>query len=330
MLDSLNRQNFFEQLGRFSTSQLEDLTKQFPYQHELQLLLAKKYQLENNPAFDEQLQIAAIYAQDRELFYSLFNEIHQQTADEEQVKAVAAELYMQQPAIVNIEDPAQEITIQAESGFEPLVVEDVEEPAVEAIEEEPAVVAPAEAVEEELPAVNEAVAFIPEVNAVEPVAEVEEVAEPAPAEEVIEVNLAESEHTFDEWLQVLNKTKAVIEEVVEEAAREPEEDDLDRLILENTPVNYLHELVEEETQYSKGLEQFIGEQKRKKRQQAEMQKVRDENEIDPSLATETLAKLYEMQRKYARAIRTYEALTLKFPEKSDFFAARINYLKNLM
>jgi len=121
MLDSLNRQNFFEQLGRFSTSQLEDLTRQFPYQHELQLLLAKKYQLENNPAFDEQLQIAAIYAQDRELFYSLFNETRQ-VADEEQVKAVAAELYVQQPAIVDKKDPAAEGTIQAESGFEPLVV----------------------------------------------------------------------------------------------------------------------------------------------------------------------------------------------------------------
>lgn len=324
MLHSLNRQNFFEQLGRFSTTQLEDLTRQFPYQHELQLLLAKKYQLENNPAFDEQLQIAAIYAQDRELFYSLFNEAHPQTADEEEVKAVAQELYVQQPTIVNIEDPVEQEAVKIESAFEPVVVEEVQvlTPMKEINEVEEVTALPVvETPEEELAV----------ISAPETIAELEPVTEPEPVvEEAVEVNLAEGEHTFDEWLHVLNKTKAVIEEVAEEAAREPEEDDLDRLILENTPVNYLHELVEEETQYSKGLEQFIGEQKRKKRQQAEMQKVRDENEIDPSLATETLAKLYEMQRKYARAIRTYEALTLKFPEKSDFFAARINYLKNLM
>ncbi len=91
----------------------------------------------------------------------------------------------------------------------------------------------------------------------------------------------------------------------------------------------LHELVEEEAHYSKGLDVFIEEQKQKHKTQ-EARKINDENEMAPELITETMAKIYEMQKKYAKAIRSYEILTLKYPKKNDFFAARINYLKNLI
>ena len=55
-----------------------------------------------------------------------------------------------------------------------------------------------------------------------------------------------------------------------------------------------------------------------------------ENELAPELITETMAKVYEMQKKYTKASRCYEILGLKYPEKNDFFAARINYLKNII
>lgn len=47
------------------------------------------------------------------------------------------------------------------------------------------------------------------------------------------------------------------------------------------------------------------------------------------LMTETLARVYLEQKKYARAIQAYEILILKYPEKSSFFADRISDIKIL-
>ncbi len=41
------------------------------------------------------------------------------------------------------------------------------------------------------------------------------------------------------------------------------------------------------------------------------------------LMTETLAKVYLEQKKYKKAIQAYKILSLKYPEKSGFFADRI-------
>jgi hypothetical protein len=51
-------------------------------------------------------------------------------------------------------------------------------------------------------------------------------------------------------------------------------------------------------------------------------------ELDDEIASETLAEIYENQGLYNKAIRMYVRLSLKFPEKSLFFAARIKELKS--
>jgi hypothetical protein len=43
--------------------------------------------------------------------------------------------------------------------------------------------------------------------------------------------------------------------------------------------------------------------------------------------TETLARIYAKQGNYPKAIRTYQKLSLKYPEKSTYFAALIEELK---
>ena len=48
-----------------------------------------------------------------------------------------------------------------------------------------------------------------------------------------------------------------------------------------------------------------------------------------SLMTETLAKVYLEQKKYKNAIKAYHILSLKYPEKSGFFADRIKAIKIL-
>lgn len=53
------------------------------------------------------------------------------------------------------------------------------------------------------------------------------------------------------------------------------------------------------------------------------------NETSSSIMTETLAKIYLEQKKYAKAIQAYEILILKYPEKSSFFADRIKDIQIL-
>lgn len=285
MLSAFNHNNFYNILNSYSTAQLEQMVKQYPFQHELHLLLAKKYQLEKNAAFDEQLQVAAIYAQDRELFFTLFNEAVPGLSE------VKSELY-------ETNTTSEAVAVQNELLSETNKIESAEEPIPQNLE-------------------------TPEVGQ-------QETNEP---ETLIQENkqIEESKRTFDEWLRLFQPQGSMAVEPEEDKPENilaPADDELNRLILENTPVDFLHELVKEETHYSKGLDEFIQQQKHRKRQ-PEAKKQSAENEIDPDMVTETLAGLYETQKKYSRAIKAYQALSLKYPEKSDLFAARINYLKNL-
>ncbi len=50
---------------------------------------------------------------------------------------------------------------------------------------------------------------------------------------------------------------------------------------------------------------------------------------EPELMTETLAKVYLAQKKYDNAIKAYEILSLKYPEKSGFFADQIKRIRTL-
>ena len=45
--------------------------------------------------------------------------------------------------------------------------------------------------------------------------------------------------------------------------------------------------------------------------------------------TETLARIYLEQKNYDKAIKSYKILSLKYPEKSSFFADQIKAVKQL-
>ncbi|GAA3603173.1 hypothetical protein Q4Q39_13850 [Flavivirga amylovorans] len=48
-----------------------------------------------------------------------------------------------------------------------------------------------------------------------------------------------------------------------------------------------------------------------------------------ALMTETLARIYVEQKNYKKAIQSYKVLSLKYPEKSGFFADQINAIEQL-
>ncbi|HUH46146.1 MAG TPA: hypothetical protein VLZ54_03255, partial [Arenibacter sp.] len=59
-------------------------------------------------------------------------------------------------------------------------------------------------------------------------------------------------------------------------------------------------------------------------------KIKDSSTFDKNeLMTATLAKVYLEQKKYKKAIQAYRILSLKYPEKSSFFADRIKAVEKL-
>ncbi len=58
--------------------------------------------------------------------------------------------------------------------------------------------------------------------------------------------------------------------------------------------------------------------------------IMDENALDESCFTETLAKIYVKQHKYSRALEIIRSLYLKYPEKNVYFADQIRFLEKLI
>ncbi|EMQ96428.1 hypothetical protein D778_02318 [Xanthomarina gelatinilytica] len=80
------------------------------------------------------------------------------------------------------------------------------------------------------------------------------------------------------------------------------------------------------------IDKFISKNPRLKPQQytSNNANLAEEQMIQPeSLMTETLARIYLEQKNYKKAIQSYNILSLKYPEKSGFFADQIKAIKKL-
>ncbi|NVN17530.1 hypothetical protein GUA46_04180 [Muricauda sp. HICW] len=122
-------------------------------------------------------------------------------------------------------------------------------------------------------------------------------------------------HSFTEWLQLTSSKEEAVEKPVvnENHQDEDAQDELERKkkfelldkFIENNP-----KIVPKETLPKINIK--------------ESTKI-DKNE----LMTETLAKVYLEQKKYKKAIQAFKILSLKYPEKSGFFADQIQAVKKL-
>ncbi|MBL0308320.1 MAG: hypothetical protein IPP77_01045 [Bacteroidetes bacterium] len=130
MLPHIHTDNFSKVLHQYSTVELENMVQQYPYFHQAHLLLAKKYQDEKNSKFDEQLQLAVLYAQDRELLYHIFSNQETSTWPSEPDWNIAVSLHEESRTEeaeerVNTEEIEEEI--YTEEAEEKVFTEEVEE-----------------------------------------------------------------------------------------------------------------------------------------------------------------------------------------------------------
>lgn len=156
--------------------------------------------------------------------------------------------------------------------------------------------------------ISEVVNIEPEPEIINEVAdEVIESVQPEVQEEIkpqVEIGLSNQEMTFSEWL-LLSKKEKEKEEI-------PSEKDIkfqliDEFIEKSPKIPPLKNIPESHTVSGKSS---------------------STNEYS-DLMTETLAQIYTEQKKFDKAIRAYKILSLKYPEKSIFFADRIKEIEIL-
>ena len=110
-------------------------------------------------------------------------------------------------------------------------------------------------------------------------------------------------HSFNQWLQLSTKQPIIRKEVSEKESKE-KVGIIEKFIQNNPKIAPL----------SKDKSVSISVAK---------------NKQDSSLMTETLAKVYLEQKKYENAMQAYRILSLKYPEKSGFFADQIKRIQIL-
>ncbi len=109
-------------------------------------------------------------------------------------------------------------------------------------------------------------------------------------------------HSFNEWMQLASQKKI---------ERNPvEKETIDKKVIIDTFIKQNPKI----SKISKDTER---------------KEVVLEEKQDSYLMTETLAKVYLEQNKYENAIKAYEILSLKYPEKSGFFADQIKRIRIL-
>jgi len=310
---------------------IRELTDLFPWFHAAHLVLLRGLKENADVRFESQLRSSALSVSDREVLYHyLFMQPAEpeMKAATEAVTEVMEEPYVETSQLQEAEAETEAIVIheaEAQVDTEP-------EPEAEPVPDaEPEVFSAAAAVtavvttREELIAEIEArlaemasasatVLELDHASQPEPESESESVPEPEPEPESESVPEPEPEqpkesvaqpHEDEELLELLGDEEPV--------APEPEQkltpsDLIDRFIMTSPRIERMTPAAEQPV---KDLAEPSAEEQ-------------------GTFITETLARIYVNQGYYFKAINIYEKLSLKYPEKSAYFASRIEKIKELI
>jgi hypothetical protein len=122
-------------------------------------------------------------------------------------------------------------------------------------------------------------------------------------------------HSFTEWLKITSFKPIVRNETAVEVEVEPENEP-------STPLEQKLAIIDKFLSDNPKIKPVSGNAPKPKL-------VNNDEAVSDSLMTETLARIYLEQKNYKKAIQSYKILSLKYPEKSSFFASQIKLVQEL-
>jgi hypothetical protein len=319
-----------ELLDKESIALLTELVNAFPYFQTARLLLTKALHEQKNFYFDSQLKITASYFSDRKQLHHFINGNASGNNLMEEKKEIIPVIELKIEEVIIKEEVIAELGNTTPLYKETIDVPDLENNAIVEIEEE--VVVELENIPEEKeeslldilasitkkePEVEETVIETVFVEVFENEIE-EELKIEAPIEKEITID-KDSKHSFLEWLKELNKGANIPQnpEIPEkEAAQEKNIDAVKKDIQEGIIENFMK------------TNPVIPPPRKEFYSPVNMAKLSIMENDD--LCSETLAKIYLDQGNYARAKSMFERLSLKYPQKSVYFAARIKEINDII
>ena len=139
-------------------------------------------------------------------------------------------------------------------------------------------------------------------------------------------------HSFSEWLKITSFKPIVREEIEEVKGEEIKVEPIVESKKEDTTKAFDEKFTSPLQDKLAIIDKFITENPKIKPITSNAPKpklVNNDDAISDSLMTETLARIYLEQKNYDKAIQSYKILSLKYPEKSSFFAHQIKLVKEL-
>lgn len=290
---------FPESITHQHTEAVKSIIEEFPYFQSARAIYLKGLKNESSFKYNKELKTTAAYTTDRSILFDFI------TSDHFNQNEISQLIKQNSPHLKQIEVDVEDISVNKSVIIDNALKRQIKESAAIL---DPGLFEPKEARAPKAFALDES-------ETIKEVIEPKEI-EPASPEDILKLgkplqfDKSES-HSFNEWLK-LTRFKPIKRE--EEKATEVPQDQserakkfelIDKFISENPKIT-----PSKNTPTKKNL--------------AKAQMIQPE-----ALMTETLARIYVEQKNYKKAIQSYKILSLKYPEKSSFFANQIKAVEQL-
>ena len=277
-----------EKISQEHQDKLSDLIEEYPYFQSARALQLKGLKNSNNYLYNDSLKLTAVYTADRNILFEYI------TSDHFIQNEISELIQQNDESIIEMEVISENISKQVSIEIDNQIKGELKKAE--------AILNP-DLFHRKEGYINELV----EANKTE--------ANPS-IKEIVEVELEENqpldftkedEHSFSEWLKLTSAIPIIREEIKETSSINKQNFDLIDKFIQDKPK----------------LKQGVNSSKTSANNEVKKNLASQYSPTSESLMTETLAKVYLQQKNFKKALQAYHILSLKYPEKSGFFADQI-------
>jgi hypothetical protein len=289
-----------EAITSSQTEALAKKIKQYPYFQPLHALYLRGLKQKDSYKYNNTLKVTAAHTTDRSvLFDYITSETFNQNEISQQIKQTTE--YIKSISVKEVDDISVNKSVTIDDALKEHIkaTEGVLDPQLFKAREKPERI-----IEEEVPKIEDSIISV-DVKNIKPDDKLN-IGKP------LEFDKTES-HSFAEWLKITSFKPIV---------RSYEEQQPQIEIKDKSPIQNKLDIIDK----------FISDNPKIKpvaHYQPKPKLINNDKDISDSLMTETLARIYLEQKNYNKAIQSYKILSLKYPEKSSFFADQIKLVQEL-